>query len=147
MNEQFKLKGHIHITLKGADGQVKEERDINNVVVTVGKYYLATWLTAATQSDYFMSWIGLGSGTTAANASDTDLETPVDDRLQGTLSASTNIWSNTRSFGAGESTGSISEAGLFSDETSGTMFAHQVFTAIPKGASDVLDITWSITLN
>lgn len=147
MNEGMKLKGHIHITLKGEDGQVKEERDINNVVVTVGKTYLATWLTAATQSDYFMSWIGLGSGVTAANASDTDLETPLDDRLQGSLSSVSNVWTNTCTFGAGESTGTVSEAGLFSAVTSGTMFAHQVFTPIPKGASDVLDITWSVTLS
>lgn len=145
--ENMNLKGHIHITLRGSDGNIKEERDINNVVVTVGKTYLATWLTAATQATSFMSWIGLGSGVTAANASDTNLETPVGARLQGTLSSSSNIWTNSRTFGAGASTGTISEAGLFSVVSGGTMFAHQVFTGIPKGASDVLDITWSVTLN
>ncbi len=145
--ENLKLKGHIKIVLKDASGSIKYQMEKDNVVTTVGKAYLATWLAAASQAGEFMSYIALGSGTTAALASDTTLETEAATRVLGTLSASTNVWQNLASFGPGVDTGSISEAGLFTASTSGTMFARQVFTPITKGAGDTLQFTWTVTLS
>ncbi|WP_217468724.1 hypothetical protein, partial [Staphylococcus aureus] len=48
-------------------------------------------------------------------------------------------------FPAGEATGSVSEAGLFSAITAGTMFSRVTFPAVPKGVGDELKITWVIT--
>lgn len=145
--ETIKAKGHIHIKLYDKQHNLKEERNIDNVVVTVGKTYLAAWLAAASQAGSFMSWIGLGSGTNAANSADTDIQTPLDDRLQGVLTSNSNVWTNTCEFGAGESTGAVAEAGLFSAVTAGTMFARQTFTAVPKGADDTLELVWTVTFN
>ena len=141
----LKVTGHINFKLFDAAGNVKDERDIKNVVVTVGKNYLATWLTAATQSDYFMRYIGLGTGTNAANASDTTLQTELSTRVAGTLTPSSNVWQNVASFGPGVDTGAITESGIFSASTSGTMFARQTFAVINKGAGDSLQVTWQIT--
>jgi hypothetical protein len=140
-------KGHITFRLLDASGNEKEVREINNVVVTVGKNYLANWLTAATQSDYFMRYIGLGTGTTAANASDTDLETALPSRVAGTLSSTGNVWQNQATFGAGVNTGAITEAGIFSASSGGTLMARQVFGVISKAAGDSLQVTWQITLS
>lgn len=147
MNEDTKLTGYIRFELIGPDGKVKEVREIKNVIVTVGKNYLATWLTAATQSDFFMRYIGLGTGTNAANASDTALQTELSTRQAGTLTPTGNVWQNQATFGAGVDTGAITEAGIFSASSAGTMLARQVFPVINKGAGDSLQVTWQVTLS
>lgn len=143
--EQIKASGRIKFELFDASGALKETREINNVVVTVGKNFLATWLTAATQADYFMRYIGLGTGTNAANASDTDLHIPSATRVAGTLTPTANVWQNVASFGPGVDTGAITESGIFSASTSGTMLARQTFAVINKGAGDSLQVTWQVT--
>jgi hypothetical protein len=94
-----------------------------------------------------MQYIGLGTGTNAANASDTDLQTPLATRVAGTLSSASNVWQNIASFGPGVNTGAITEAGIFSVASGGTLMARQVFGTITKGAGDSLQVTWQITLS
>lgn len=146
-NENVTPKGRIKFDLYDASGKLKETREINNVVVTVGKNYLATWLTAATQADYFMRYIALGTGTNAANASDTTLQTELSSRVAGTLTPSANVWQNVASFGPGVNTGAITESGIFSASSAGTMFARQTFAVINKGAGDSLQVTWQVTFS
>lgn len=145
--ETVKVTGHINLRLLGPDGKLKEAREIKNVVVTVGKNFLANWLTAATQSDYFMRYIGLGTGTSAASASDTALETELSTRVAGTLTNSTNVWQNQATFGPGVDTGAITEAGIFSASSGGTLFARQVFLVVNKAAGDSLQVTWQVTFS
>jgi hypothetical protein len=144
--ETIKATGRIKFELFDSSGALKDTREINNVVVTVGKNYLANWLTAATQSGPFMSYIALGTGTNAASASDTALQTELSTRVQGTLSNASNVWQNVATFGAGVDTGSITESGIFSASSGGTMLARQVFSVITKGAGDTLQVTWQVTL-
>lgn len=145
--ETLTAKGRIKFELFDASGKLKEVREINNVVVTVGKNYLATWLTAATQAGYFMQYIGLGTGVAAANASDTALGTELSTRVAGTLTPSANVWQNVASFGPGVNTGAITESGIFSASSAGTMFARQTFAVINKGAGDSLQVTWQVTFS
>lgn len=147
MEEKLTLKGRFLVELFGADGVRKDLRIVENVVVTVGKNYLALWLTAATQSDYFMRYLALGTGTTAASAADTALETELATRVAGTLSNSTNVWQNQGTFGPGVDTGAITEAGIFTAAAAGTMFARQTFPVVNKGAGDSLQLTWQVTLS
>lgn len=149
MNSQDTItaKGRIKFDLYDASGNLKETREINNVVVTVGKNYLATWLTAASQSGYFMQYIGLGTGTAAANASDTALQTELSTRVAGTLTPSANVWQNVASFGPGVDTGAITESGIFSASSGGTMLARQTFAVINKAAGDSLQVTWQVTFS
>lgn len=149
--EFIKAKGHVFYELRDSKGRLKKKWDVDNLVVTVGKNYLAAWLAAASQSDEFMSYVGLGTGTNAASASDTALQTEFSgggySRIQGTLTSSTNVWQNVASFPAGNGTGAITEAGLFSASTSGTMFARQVFSAVNKASGDTLQVTWQVTFS
>lgn len=151
VNEVFKLKGSVKVQLIGPDGKVKQEHEEHNLIVTVGKNYLATWLTAATQSGPFMSYIGLGTGTNAPASGDTTLQTEFSgggySRSQGTLTSSTNTWTNTATFSPGNGTGAVTEAGLFSASTSGTMFARQTFSAYNKAAGDTLVVAWTVTFS
>lgn len=146
LNESLKLKGHINIKLFNEAGELKQEVDKDNVVVTVGKNYLASWLAAASQAGYFMQYIGLGEGTTAAQSSDTALETELSLRVAGNVTSSTNVWQNQATFGAGVDTGAITESGLFSASSGGTMLARQVFPVVNKLAGDTIVFTWQITI-
>lgn len=145
--ENIKATGHIKFELFDETGALKETKEIKNVVVTAGKNFLATWLTAASQAGKFMEYIGLGTGTNAANASDTTLQTELSTRSAGTLTPTSNVWQNIASFGPGVDTGAITESGIFSASTSGTMFARQTFAVINKGAGDTLQVTWQITFS
>ena len=149
--ETFELKGRVKVTLIGPDGKIKQQHENHNLVVTVGKTFLANWLTAATQSTPFMSYVGLGTSTTPAASGDTTLGTELVgggySRQQGALTNSSNVWTNTVTFAPGNGTAAITEAGLFSASTSGTMFAHQVLAAYNKQAGDTLIIAWSVTFN
>jgi hypothetical protein len=147
MEDLFKLIGHINIRLFGSDGALKEERNLNNLIVTAGKNALASWLAAASQSGYFMPYIGLGEGLTAPTATDTTLQSPLATRVSGTISSSTNIWQNQATFGAGINTGAITEAGLFSAVSGGTMLARQVFAVVNKQSGDSIVFTWQITIS
>lgn len=140
-------KGRIKFDLYDSSGKLKESREINNVVVTVGKNFLANWLTQATQADYFMRYIALGTGTAGATAADTALQIELATRVAGTLTPSGNVWQNVASFGPGVNTGAITEAGIFSANAAGTMFARQTFGVITKAAGDSLQVTWQVTFS
>lgn len=147
LNEQMKVTGHISLRLFGQDGSLKESREVKNVVVTVGKNFLAQWLAAATQADYFMRYLALGTGTNAASVSDTTLQTELSTRVAGTLTNSTNVWQNQATFGPGVDTGAITEAGIFSASSAGTLFARQTFAVVNKAAGDSLQLTWQVTFS
>jgi len=91
--------------------------------------------------------LALGTGVTAASASDTALQTELSTRVAGTLTSSTNVWQNQGTFGAGVDTGAITEAGIFSASSAGTMLARQTFSVINKAAGDSLQVTWQVTLS
>ena len=147
MQETVKLTGRVNYKLFDESGNLKDERNVNNVVVTVGKNYLALWLTQASQSDFFMRYLALGTGTTAANAADTALETELPTRVAGTLTSSLNVWQNQGTFGAGVNTGAVTEAGILDMSSGGTLLARQVFPVINKAAGDSLQVTWQITIS
>lgn len=147
--DSIKLTGHIDIKLFGPDGRLKDSRDIKNVIVTVGKNFLANHLASSSPVTDFMQYLEIGTGTDAAQATDTDLQIAIGTRISGTRSDSTNIWENEGTFGAGIGTGAITEAGLFSNSVTatGTMFARQVFPVVNKQAGDSLQIIWQVTLS
>jgi hypothetical protein len=95
-----------------------------------------------------MTHMAVGSGTSAAAAGDTALGTQISSRVALT---STTVTSNAvayvAAFGAGVSTGAITEAGIFNASTAGTMLCRTVFSVVNKAAADTLQITWTITIN
>lgn len=145
------LKGSVRLELKDETGKVIDERFASNVVVNVGKNFLANWLTLSSTSTPFMGYIALGTSTTPALNTDTGLGAEIaGSRVLGTLSATQNIWQNTVTIPVLVGTGMISEVGLFNQSVvaGSTMFAHQVFAAsLTKNPNNTLTITWQITFN
>jgi hypothetical protein len=151
MKDTFKLNGSVKVQLIGPDGKIKQQHENHNLVVTVGKSYLTAWLAAASQAGEFMSYIAVGTGVIPPALGDTTLGSELtgggNSRVLGTLSASSNTWNNTAVFIPGNCTGAITEAGLFSVSTAGTMFARQTFSVYNKAAGDTLTISWTVTVS
>lgn len=147
--ERLGLSGRLTIVLKGADGKVKEQRDVKNLVVNTGLAYITSRMLGA--SPAVMSHMALGAGTTAASAGDTDLQSLLGSRKA--LDSSTQSGANDESivyvttFDPGEATGAVTEAGIFNAASSGTMLCRTVFPVVNKQAGDTLQITWTVTLS
>ena len=145
INDNLKLRGDVAIVLKDKNGNVKESRDINNLVVSAGLTFICSRM-AGVSADV-MSHMALGSGTTAVAAGDTDLESILGSReALDSSTASSNTIAYVSSFEAGEGTGAVTEAGIFNAATSGTMLCRVVFPVVNKQADDTMSVTWTITL-
>jgi hypothetical protein len=144
--DKMKAKGKVGIVLKDKFGNVKETREIDNLVVDTGLDYIASRMGGTSAS--VMSHMALGSGTTAASANDTDLQS-----ILGSREAldSTTVTDNTiqyvASFEAGDGTGAVTEAGIFNASTAGTMLCRTVFSVVNKAADDTMSVTWTITIS
>jgi len=148
-NEKLKLSGRLSIVLKDKAGAVKEQRDLENLVVNSGLAYIISRMVGTAKAT--MTHMAVGSGATAAAANDTALGSQLGSRKaldSTTISGSNNekvIYVAT--FDPGEGTGAITEAGVFNASTSGDMLCRTVFSVINKAADDTMVITWTITLS
>jgi len=141
INENFKVTGAVTIRKNG-----EVIREIPNTIVTVGKNGIAALIAGGS---VVMTHMGVGTGSTAVAAGDTTLGTEVDRNALTTSggTASTNTVEYEAVWNAGDGTGSLTEAGLFSASSSGTMLARTVFSVVNKSASDILTITWTVTVS
>lgn len=151
MKSIIRLKGSVRMQLIDSDGDVKYDHTQRNLVVTAGKNLLAALLAVDPLVNHFAPYVALGSGTASPTVGDTALQTEFtggsNARVQGTLSSSGNVWQNQATFAPGNCTGAITEAGLFTASSSGTMFARQTRSAINKAAGDTLIVTWTVTFS
>ena len=147
--ESVKMKGEWFTKLYGADGSVKESRQGFNVVTTVGKEFIASFLNSAVAgaATFTGKYIGIGTNTVAEAAADTALGTEVS-RSTGTASyLSGQIFQVTATFAAGSGTGAIAEYGLFSSNTAGTLIARDTEAVINKSAADTLIVVCQLTIS
>lgn len=144
----IKIEGHWTMKLHGPDGSLKTELSGKNVITDNGKEYLASWLhSAATSAVNTLRYIAIGTGSTAEASSDTALGTEIA-RVAGTASYTSGaIYSVVATFPAGTGTGAITEYGLISSSTGGTLFSRDTESVINKGVSDVLTVTTQVTLS
>lgn len=142
-SSELLVKGLILVELFGPDGVLKERREVRNIITNTGRQLLIDRLQG--NSPAVPDYIAIGTGATAAAAADTTLGTEVA-RAQGTLSQPDAYTDRcVYNFPAGTGTGSITEAGRLNASSAGTLVGRQVFTAVPKGASDSLQITYDLT--
>ena len=145
MNTQdgIALTGKLTISLND-----KIVQETNNLVVTAGKEWVAARMK---NTSTVMTHMGVGTGTTAAVIANTALETQHGDGRQ-TLTTSGGSVSGAvitfhRTFAAGNQTGAITEAGVFTAATGGTMLCRTVFGVVNKGALDTMTISWDVTIS
>ena len=146
-NDAIKMTGNLKLVLTDEHGNIKQEEEVKNLVVTVGKNYIASRMKDATATA--MTHMEVGTGTTAAAVGDTTLQTAVaSSRVTLTsTTVTTNSVAYVATFPAGTGTGALTEAGIFNASSAGTMLCRTVFSVINKGAADTLGITWTVTVN
>ncbi len=149
VTDGINLTGRVHLKLTDKDGNVKLEKESNNLVVTVGKAFVASALITAPSA--YMTRVAIGTSSSATSVGQTDLQGTELARVVATTSNPTSVTTQLiASFGAGVGTGTIEEAGIFNATSagpaSGTMFSRYLTGTFTKGASDTLTITWVITV-
>ena len=140
LNDGLKLTGKLTIAIN--DEIVQE---VPNLVVTAGKGYVASRMkdTSATA----MSHMAIGTGSTAAAAGNTALGSESARTALTSTNVSGAVVTYVDTFAAGTGTGAITEAGLLTASSGGTMLARTVFSVVNKGANDAMTITWTVTVS
>lgn len=152
--DKMKATGMVDIIIRDADGRVKYERHVPNLVVDTGLDFIAGRMKGTgVDSGYTvpdeMSHMEVGTDSTAAGASDTALGAAVTGARVSLDSATVtdNAIAYVATFGAGVGTDALTEAGIFDAASGGNMLCRTVFSVINKGASDSMTITWTITIS
>lgn len=137
-NSGLSMKGRLTIAIN--DEVVQE---IDNLVVTTGKAYVASRMKDASATA--MSHMAVGTGSTAAAAGDTALG---NESARAALTSTTVSGADVVyvcSFGAGVGTAALTEAAILNASSSGTMLCRTVFPVINKSSSDSMVVTWTVT--
>ena len=147
ITDNFPIKGDLTIEVRDSvTGELKDKRELKNLVVTAGKTFIASRIAAASAT--VMGYIAVGTSSTSPAAGDTTLGGELA-RQATTVSggtASTNTVTYVATFAAGSGTGALQEAGIFNAASSGTMLARTTFSVVNKGAADEMTITWVVTV-
>jgi len=143
------LKGRVKSVVRGPGGDIKQTLESNNVICTNGKDFLANFLSsaAAAASTFTMRYVAVGSDSTAETAADTALGIEVG-RHTGTVSyLSGAIYQVTATFPTGVAAGAITEYGILSSNTAGTLLGRLTSSVVNVGSNDTLTVTYQITLS
>jgi len=144
-NDSVKATGQVSIDIFGPNGELKEKAYIPNLVVAVGRAYIASRMKD--DSSAAMSHMAVGTGTVAADAADTTLGTEANRQLLTNTVVADNVVTYTAQYAAGQGTGALTEAGIFNASSAGTMLCRTVFDVINKATDDSMTITWTVTLS
>lgn len=143
--DKLKATGSVNVVVRGEDGKVSQEFTVPNLVVDTGLNYISSRMKDATATA--MSHMAVGTGTTAAAAGDTALET---ESARVTLDSSTVTGASisyVATYPAGTGTGALTEAGILNASSAGTLLCRTLFSVINKGAADTMTVTWTITIS
>lgn len=155
MNQGAKLNGWIKIDHFDTEGNLIETVETPNALTNTGFTEVAGLFCSDQSGSYTaFDYIAVGTGTTAATATNTQLGT--EETQNGlTRAASTgtlvqvNVANDTaqlvKSFTV---TGNVAvtESGVFNASSAGTMLCRQTFSAINVANGDTLQITWKVTV-
>lgn len=150
-NDSVKATGQVSIDIFGPNGELKEKAYIPNLVVAVGRAYIASRMKD--DSSTAMSHMAVGTGAVGAgaglpaDAADTTLGTEANRQLLLSTIVASNVVTYTAEYAAGQGTGALTEAGIFNAGVAGTMLCRTVFDVINKAADDSMTITWTVTLS
>lgn len=146
LRSEFRIIGTLLLKVYDMNGELSHAAMHTNLVVDTGKAAVIDRLQAASPAVH--DYMAIGTGTNAAAAGDTTLQTETGTRVQGTLSQPTATTDRLVStFAAGNGTAAITETGRLNASSSGNLFCRSVFSAVNKGASDSLQVTYDITVS
>ena len=137
-NSELAMKGRLTISIND-----EVVRDIDNLVVTTGKGYVASRMKDATATA--MSHMAVGTGSTAAAAADTTLGGESARVALASTTVSGAVVTYVATFPAGTGTAALTEAAVLNASSSGTMLCRTVFLTVNKSANDSMSVSWAVT--
>jgi len=166
------MYGHAILTLRGADGVIKDYRQTDNLIMNEAKSEIIDRMFGTSISSHGTgNYNFIAIGNSSASSTDATLNALQGDKGSGTTCdgfADTAVGSESTPasptvtinavFGGGTASGSpdlnnsgctdsaIVEAGLF-DSAGGDMFARQTFSGIEITAPDTLTVEWVLTFS
>ena len=147
INDTAMPTGQVHIQHFDAEGNLKGERQVKNLVVTTGKNYIASKMVATTNSPVSMTHMAIGTGSTTPAAANTALGSQTGRVSLSGSSVSSNAITYTATFPAGTGDGAITEAGIFNASSGGTMLCRTTFRVVNKASGDTIAVTWVVTVS
>lgn len=169
MGLEIKLKGRLSVTVLRPDGTIRDKREGDNVMCTVGLTAIAASLVwsgiedqagalGVTEPTFLTPMYGaVGSGAGTASASDTQLFAELDRQIVGAGASSpatpsidaTTTW--LFYFPSPTTTWTVTEAGVFANASntfnSGTMLDHWIFSpsvTVPTTDTLILQAAFSV---
>jgi hypothetical protein len=150
--DYLKIKGNV-VLRHFRDGKLIDERDDHNLIQTLGIEDLGDYLIGTFTGNF--NYMGIGTGGVGGdNAALTALVSEVG--LDGKAAVTHTILTS-RSSTAGvvifvttftmSGSAAISEVGLFKTTPASDMLARQTFADLNLGATDSLQVTWTITIS
>lgn len=147
----LEFRSNLSALLKHADGTFEEYDLGSGVVTTAGVAFLANdfaAITVGTNEITNFNYHACGTGATAAAIGDTAMQTDSGvARVAGTQTSPAGGQARTVATMAFTTTLAITEWGLFSASSSGTMWDRKVFTAINVVNGDSIQFTYTLTVN
>lgn len=150
------MTGSLDIILVDGNGELKDKRSVKNLILTVGKNYIANRMKETGRTTE-MSHMAIGPSTTAAAVGDINLGAAELARVALATAGGTvvnNVVTYSATYAPGVGTGAVTEAGIFNYGTytaspSGSqyMLCRTVFLVVNKAAADTLTINWNVTVN
>ena len=145
------MKGIWIFKLYDKDGKLKKEFIKENLITSAGYQHAAKAITGRAVTNDYITRMQIGTGTTEATISDTDLESSATGSSNVTVTYnydlnSPGLFTLTGNFGQGNGTGTITEAVCRASGVT-TIFNRVVFDPINKTSTDKLDILVNIDLN
>ncbi len=135
-SQGVKFDGVYTIEVRDKDGNLKDREVVENLIVNTGLAEIAG-LVGNTGSPTAFTYLAVGSASTAANATDTTLETELTDggleRASATVTRTTTTTTNdtlqlVKAFSV-TGTKTVREVGVFNDASVGTMLSRSVLTS------------------
>lgn len=153
INEDVSPKGKVTIIVRNNSGDITQQIESTNMVVTAGKNWIAQRFTASgVAANAQMTHMGIGTGNVDPALTDTNITqvgtkvtfTPAEAEVSG------GVVTYTATFPANNpaTQQTITEAGIFNSGTInvGTMLCRTKFAAVTKAAADSMTIIWAITV-
>lgn len=153
MNDGLQYAGKLTLTLRDENGNIKDERKVDNTITSGG----LNWLIKSTMDAELtaMTVFYIGYTTSGGVASIQDGTGTIKECTRQAFTYATGAigaCSATSTFGAsgagGNSTTAVTEAGIFNGTTvtgDGVLFSRAMFAAVNKAAGDSLEVKWDIT--
>ena len=142
--DSVSVKGKLQILVLDDQGVEKDQRLVDNLVVAVGKDVIASRLIGNTLPVF--SHMAIGSANVVPTTSQTTLGSELGRVTLDSVLRTANAISYAATFPAGTGTGTLTEAGIFNDGSSGNMLCRTNFNDVNKAVGDTIVITWNVTI-